>query len=164
MKKLAKTFLKVGKIIGLIAVIGCGIGLLVTLILLIVAGVAAAAANATGDADAIAAGAAGVAAATTSFVSCLIWTAVELAGLILNVKATQEITAAQCKACAKKGAIMAIISGALSCTVFAAVSGVFCLVMSEEQFKSDLNEAPVAEAAPAEAVVEAEVVEAKEEK
>lgn len=150
MKKTAKTFLKVGKILNIIAIICMSVTFLVGVILLIIGGVEAAA----GETEL---GAATVASGVECLVSGIIWTGFEIASLILNGIATKEISNAKCKAEAKKGAIMAIVSGAIG-SAFPIASGIFCLVMSEEAFKADVEGATVA-AQPAEVVVEAKVEE-----
>lgn len=136
LKQLARTFLKVGKIINIILIPVFAVLFVVFLIVGIV-GIAAAAAEGSDAAPAIAS-------MVTSLVTYFIFVVVLIVALVLNKKAQIALETAKSKAEARPGAIMAIVAGALV-TLFPIASGVMMLIMKDEDWAAEEPEQPRAE-------------------
>ena len=128
-KQLARTFLKVGKIINIILL---PVFAVLLVVFIIIDSVAIAAAVADGNDAAIAAASSALGSAIFGYtftIVCLI------VALILNSRASAILERAKSKAEARPGAIMAIVAGALV-TLFPIASGVLMLVMKEEDWSA----------------------------
>ena len=134
LKRLARTFLKVGKIINIILIPLFAVLLLVLSIIDIVAIVTATAAVADGADAQVLAGAigalVGVIVTYTLLLVCVI------VAFVLNKKASAILETAKSKAEAKPGAIMAIVAGALV-TCFPIASGIMMLIMKDEDWTAE---------------------------
>lgn len=131
MKKLARTFLKVGSIIALVAIIAFALTFVIEIIAMIVNFVRAAA-----NEDDFYVGLA------LSNLGTAIWMIVLEAFAIFNAivlpNCARTLNNAKSKAEAKKAAIMAIVAGALL-TEFPVVSGILMLVMKDEAYAAEEN-------------------------
>ncbi len=125
LKQLSKTFLKVGKIINLVLIPLFAVLLIVFLILDIV-GIG----KAVGNDEAVVAA---VGDLVGHIITYSLLTVFCIVALILNLKADNILETAQSKEEAKKGAIMAIVAGALV-TTFPIVSGILMLCTKEEDW------------------------------
>lgn len=134
LRQLARTFLKVGKIINIVLLALFAVLLVVFTIIGIVA-IAAASAAADPDA-ALAAAVSGLLGALFGYGFTLVALVV---ALILNGKAQAITGNAKSKAEAKPGAIMAIVAGALV-TAFPIASGILLLCTKEEDWNESLEQ------------------------
>ena len=136
LRQLARTFLKVGRIINIILIPLFALLLVIFTIVDIVAiGTAATAGYAASDPEMVAA----VSALVGVLVSYILLLVCVIVALILNKKAGTIIENAKSKEEAKPGAIMAIVSGVLV-TAFPIATGVLILCTKEEDWKQPLDQ------------------------
>lgn len=152
MKKLAKTFLKVGAIIALIAIIVFAVVFVIEIIAMIVNFIRAAANDSDAYVD-LALGNLGDA------ILMLVLEAVAIFNVIVIPNCARTLNKAKTKAEAKKAAIMAIVAGALL-TEFPVAAGILMLVMKDEHYAA--QEAVVAEQPAEEQPAEEQPAEQKE--
>ena len=118
--KLAKTFLKVGKIISIVLIPVLAVAFLISLIVGIIL--------------AISEDTAGAITSMTFSIDCFVYSILSIVSLVLNLKATNLLENAKCKADIKKPAVLAIVAGALVST-FPIASGVLLFCTKDEDYK-----------------------------
>ncbi len=145
MKKLANTFFKVAKILDIVAIVGYAFLTVVNIIGFVNEVDQLLAKQASGAEEyIIQEGVLLVAYSVVSVITTVVFLALCIVALVLVGKCKNTLNTAKSKAEAKKMAIVAIVTGALS-TAFAAVAGILMLCMKDEDYASNIVEAKVIE-------------------